>query len=160
MTNIFDQLTDLAARASAGGEVFEDAVSIGTTARTNADLYRLALGELASTITARYGDANVARFAQAVGYEPRTVREWRQVTTFWGGLAACAERVTEAPVSYSHLRELARLDDFPAAVDLLERASDGGVERARTEARNPPTVRRARAAGGVPGLRGGDCTRR
>lgn len=79
MTNIFDQLTDLAARASAGGEVFEDAVSIGTTARTNADLYRLALGELASTITARYGDANVARFAQAVGYEPRTVREWRQV---------------------------------------------------------------------------------
>lgn len=125
MTNIFDQLTDLAARASAGGEVFEDAVSIGTTARTNADLYRLALGELASTITARYGDANVARFAQAVGYEPRTVREWRQVTTFWGGLAACAERVTETTVSYSHLRELARLDDFPAAVDLLERASDG-----------------------------------
>jgi hypothetical protein len=85
--DIIAELDTVIAAADRGEEVMDMAIAVGQNAAFNGDMSRVILGALADALTTRYNEFTVKQFADAVGIEPRTVRDYRHVVRYFGGVA-------------------------------------------------------------------------
>lgn len=86
------------------------------------DLNRWVLGDLAGRVEKRYGDDALGSYASEIRVFERTLRVYRQVSSFYpveNGI-----RVAFPALSWSHYRLCVRLGDLDSAEQMLADASD------------------------------------
>lgn len=82
--DIIAELETINAHAADGAEILDMALALGQFVARGSDISRAVLGALADTLTVRYNEGTLAEFAQKVGVEARTIRDYRQVVRLFG----------------------------------------------------------------------------
>ena len=82
--DIIAELETINTAAAEGAEILDMALALGQFVARGSDVSRAVLGALAETLTVRYNEGTLAEFAQKVGVEARTVRDYRQVVRLFG----------------------------------------------------------------------------
>lgn len=90
---------------------YDEAVHEGQQLLQRIENTQLRLGEIAHRVEPRYGDQTLARFAEAIGIDPESLKRYRSVYRAWADIRAPGPILT-----YAVARELAGHPDREAIV--------------------------------------------
>lgn len=136
----FDVIAHIDHLAHKGEDIWEICVNAGMEARNMLDEGKWVVGDIAHTITQRYGartprgEGIIDAFARAINIAPDRVREYRTVAKFWKHTDR-DNMLSIAVLTYTHLRDAMRFKDIERAKDFLYLVADNGwtVTQARIE---------------------------
>lgn len=119
---------DLSAMSDDWSELVTTAVEIANAR----DLNRWMMGDIAGKVERCYGEGSIKAFtAEVKKVQPAAMYQYLAVSSFYPPPV----RVLYEMLNWSHFREAMRLDDYSAAIKLLEQANDAdlSVEKLKAE---------------------------